>query len=341
MDSREELLRSGIEALETTLLGGPFQYSRGDVAAKSGMPDELNRMTWQALGFTTVDDEVLAFTDGDIKALHNVRELISTGFVDPEMLLAIGRFMGRTLSRLAQTEVELVVNRSASLAAESEAPGDMLAKELGLLTSSLTAAEELLVYVWRRHMAAAAARALRPLTSDSTRESTDQAVGFADLESFTSLTRTLDREELQGLINRFEQFTGDAVTANGGRVVKTVGDEVMFVADDLTSAAEIALALAEPPDDLPRMSVGVAYGPVLPWLGDVFGEVVNIAARLCGLANAGTVLIDRQIMKGLSGHEAYKIRKIPRQKVRGYSNLLAATLRRRDHRERRDPRDEP
>ncbi len=97
------------------------------------------------------------------------------------------------------------------------------------------------------------------------------------------------------LVQRFEGLASDVVTAGGGRVVKTVGDEVLFTADAPAAAALIALELSEQmavDDVVPDVRVGLAHGEVLRSLGDVYGPTVNLASRLTAMAQPGTVLTD-------------------------------------------------
>jgi hypothetical protein len=89
----------------------------------------------------------------------------------------------------------------------------------------LPAMERLQTYVWRRHLAAAAGRAMAG--SDETARGV-RAVGFADIVSFTRLTRRLTDAELGQLIERFEGMAADVVALNGGRVIKSIGDEVLI-----------------------------------------------------------------------------------------------------------------
>ena len=84
-----------------------------------------------------------------------------------------------------------------------------------------------------------------------------------------------------------------------------IGDEVLFVADEATAAAEIALRMtergADDQDRFPQVRAGMAHGAVVSRLGDVYGPVVNIAARLTSVARPGTVLVDRGAYEALSG----------------------------------------
>jgi adenylate cyclase len=120
-------------------------------------------------------------------------------------------------------------------------------------------------------------------------------VGFADLVSYTQLSQRLPQRELGVLVQRFEGLASDVVTAGGGRVIKTIGDEVLFTTDDPVSGAVIALSLSEAmavDDVVPDVRVGLAHGTVLRSLGDVYGPTVNLASRLTSLAQPGTVVTD-------------------------------------------------
>jgi adenylate cyclase len=133
------------------------------------------------------------------------------------------------------------------------------------------------------------------------------------------------------------------VVDHGGRVIKNIGDEVLFVADDVRGAAEAALTMtargADPDDDFPEVRAGLAYGEVVSRLGDVFGPTVNLASRLTSVARPGSVLIDRGAHDGLTGapeesdddereHAGFSFRRMRRTSVKGYSRLQAWVLRR-------------
>ena len=76
------------------------------------------------------------------------------------------------------------------------------------------------------------------------------------------------------------------------------------MADDPATAARIGLELAEAmagDPELPDVRVGIATGPVLYRMGDVFGRTVNLASRLTALAAPGTVLVDATTATALAG----------------------------------------
>jgi adenylate cyclase len=130
------------------------------------------------------------------------------------------------------------------------------------------------------------------------------AVGFADMVGFTMLSQHLRDDELAAVVARFEALAHDTVVALGGRVVKMIGDEVMFVVPTATGAASIGLSLAEAyagDELLSDVRVALAIGPVLIQDGDFYGPVVNLASRLVGVANPGTVLASDEFKVALEG----------------------------------------
>jgi len=160
---------------------------------------------------------------------------------------------------------------------------------------------KLIEYTWRRHLQAASRRALFADPS-ADGASANQAVGFADLVGYTALSQQLSEEALAAVVGRFEQLAYDVVAGAGGRVVKTIGDEVMYVVTDPSTAVHLALALADAYADddlLSQVRVGVATGPVLARDGDYFGPVVNLASRLVAIAYPGTVLVSADIHDAL------------------------------------------
>jgi len=145
---------------------------------------------------------------------------------------------------------------------------------------------------------------------------------FADMVGFTRTTRRRSTTALAELIERFGSSTTEVITEGKGRIVKTVGDEVLFVADDVGDGAAIALALqdrvrTEPA--LPPLRIGLATGPVLVRSGDVFGEVVDIAARLTAHARPDTVLVDRKAAEALAVDPRFALR--PLRPVPGNRHL--------------------
>ena len=311
------------EELETALLGAPCRLSREQVAEQVGVDIDEARTVWAALGFAEIPAGEQAFTEYDVEALRTALELRDSGVVDPDTLLVLARAMGQGLARLAEAQVEVFRGQAAGLSQEEATTAALEAAEV-----VLPRLESLVVHVWRRQFAAATERSFAALAADGHPE---LAVGFVDLVGFTQTSRESDAGDLQRLLERFERETALRVTSHGGRVVKTLGDAVLYVADSVVGAAEVALetvAAHEQDETLPEVRAGIALGPVLTRLGDVFGEPVNLASRLTDEARPSSVLVDRAAAAALADEASYKLVRLQHRSVRGYRALRPHVLRR-------------
>lgn len=320
--------RPDSKAIESTLLGGEALYTREQAVERSGTSLEFGTRIWRALGFPNSGEGTIAFTENDVEALRVTGDLIKDGVLDEEAAVRLARAMGQTMARLADWQTSIL---STLFYREDEAQGsDSLvnrAKEL------LPDVERLLLHIWRRQLAASTARTLAVLEngSDVAPNYYPLIVGFADLVSFTTLSRELDEIELSHVVEGFEATAADIVASGGGRVVKTLGDEVLYVADSARQAADIALRLASGVKthvEVPDVRVGVAYGPVLTMHGDVFGTTVNRSSRLTSFARPGTVLIDDALAELLKDEESLQVVKVRARHAHGLGQIQPYTLRR-------------
>lgn len=315
-----------VERVETTLLGGPHRYTRLEVIERTGMQPEEARRLWRALGFASVEDDDVSFTDGDIAALSQVNELIGSAPIDDEMLHAMTRVLGQTFSRLAAWQGQMVLDLILDSPELLDTPDEITS----LVNHLVQVLGDLQNYVWRRQLAGYLSRIASNASSEVGAEQT-MAVGFADLAQFTTFTRSATEAELRELLEAFESLSTEVVAEHRGRVVKTIGDEVLFVADSPADAALIALDLidaAEADNLLPPLRIGVAAGPVVARLGDVYGSTVNIASRLTSLSRPGTVLVDRVMAETLGDDTRFSLRSRRPESVRGFHHLRQWRLRR-------------
>ena len=145
--------------------------------------------------------------------------------------------------------------------------------------------EDLLVYVWRRHLAAAVSRVEALGANEDDLHTTQVTVGFADIVAFTALTNQLDHDRIGDLVEIFESRCADVVAGQHGRVIKSIGDAVLFVNEDPIRAydtAEGIIAVIGRDPRMPDVRVGLSTGSVVTRLGDVFGPPVNMAAAAHG-----------------------------------------------------------
>ncbi len=321
--------RQLVDLLEVFLLGEEPSLTGQQLADEVGIPFEDARLRWRSLGFSAVGADEPAFTHADLEALKLTQRLLEIGLIDPDDESALVRTLGRSFARLAEWQMALL--------GKVIDPDKMEVDQLREVMNEVTpAVESLQNYVWRRHTLAAASRLLLANPRDDAEGSEDDegetmGVGFADIVNYTRQSRSLSRSEVGRLIDRFEERALEITSANDGRIIKTIGDEVLFVADKPEDIARIGLELTEEgrgAKELPELRVGLAWGPALARLGDVLGPVVNVASRLTSTARPGTVLLDRALADELKENEAFKLRKLRRTSVKGYSKLEPWSLRR-------------
>lgn len=319
-------LAQALDTVERYLLGSAPSLTRGEVSERAGVPIEVAEELWRLLGFPHQPDDAKAFTEADVEALTYTRDLVRLGILSPERQAALVRTWGRSFARLAEWQTALLTD----VALESDDPVQQLTD---LAAEVLPRVEKLQDYVWRRHLASAGNRLMASDTAGS--DTSRLAVVFVDIVGFTSRSKELTESELVAWLEGFEAECSGLVVDHGGRVIKNIGDEVLFVADDVAQAADAALTMTARGDDeddvFPEVRAGLAYGDVVARLGDVFGPTVNIASRLTSLARPGTVLVDQGTHDALTDAEGFELRRLRRTSVKGYSHLQSWALRRPRH----------
>ena len=315
------------DTLSRIILGGDPSLNSQQIAEQVGMKPEEAQRLWRALGFPDAGQNT-AFLEADVQALKTVQAALDNDAMDMEMALRLTRALGNTMSRLADWQVSTLVETIESKVASGDVDS-RLGSALELTQTVGPAFEHLLVYAWRRHLAAAAVRIEALGAADDLLHSVI-TVGFADLVSFTALSNGIDDTSLAELVEVFESRCADLITAGGGRAIKTLGDAILFVAETPKDAAEIACQIIEDIGadvDLPDVRVGLATGTVISRLGDVFGPSVNLAARLTAVARRNRVIVDDATAAMLG--EDFDTRKLPMRSLRGIGNIEPVAVRRR------------
>lgn len=325
-----------VEQVERGLLQGPRRYTRLEIAERAGLQPGEARRLWRALGFASVDDDnATMFTEGDLEALKKTAILADFGIADQQMLLSMTRILGQTFSRLAEWQGRLLIELLAEHPQMLKSEDDVLR----FIDELVPVLESLQAFVWRRQLAAYFSRIA---SSDiNPNAETTAAVGFADMSGFTTLTRKATESELRELLDAFESMATEIVGSHNGRIVKALGDEVFFVAPTEHDAAEIALDLQEAADEderIPPLRIGLAAGPVVSRLGDVYGSTVNIASRLTSLCRPGWILIDRVMSEALADDPEFSLKPRRPESVRGFHHLYQWRLKRKQAREEKHTR---
>ena len=312
-------------------LGAPG-YRREDVARLAGIDHERSVKWWRAMGFAEVPEDVAAFAELDIEIAKRLAAVAGAGLVDDEAILRLARLLGASFSRIAEAQIALVEQLAAAFpGADSRRrrPGTPRQQLVAVVDESmLNLLEDSLVYVWRRHLMAALGHRL-----ETDVNTLDKAVGFADLSGFTKLSQRVSVERLGDLVDEFENTAFDVVSAHGGRAVKLIGDEMMFVADSLPVAVDIALDLAERLrviEGMPDIHCGIALGPTVAVGGDVFGRAANLAARLTTIARRGTIVIPSAAAGELAGRDDIELLPVRRTfDLKGIGDTRIVAIRRK------------
>jgi len=154
-----------------------------------------------------------------------------------------------------------------------------------------------------------------------------RAVLFADLGGSTRLYDELGDVDAHRIAAECTALISLEVQKHGGTVIKTIGDEVMSdfaTADEACEAAKsIQLTVAGPgaPGAKLGIHVGMHYGPVLVKDRDIFGDVVNLAARMVALAKTGQILTTREMVAAMTPGKT-ETRQIDRREVKGKADKI-------------------
>ena len=339
----EEIRRAEIEgwltplAIDRSLFTEQAVFSREVVAERSGVAPEVSARLWRALGFPDVPDGEPAFTEESVVVLRTLQERVERWFVRrdqspdeaTEALVQQVRALSGGFARVAEVLSDSVVD-------SVEAGREVGLDDATLATAYIDAFDwgslaPLFDYVLRLQMRDAVWRKLAIEDSSSTRPTL--SVGFLDLVGYTALSQILEDDELRELVGRFEALTHDTIAQLGGRVVKTIGDEVMFVSEAPEITAQIALRLTERTGNdgvLPDARAGLAYGSVVAREGDYYGSVVNLAHRLVELAYPGTVLVSAELHDAIVEDPTFAFGRARDRKIRDIGRVGTWPLRARD-----------
>lgn len=284
-------------AAERVIAGGTERLTLDEAIARAGIDHALGCRVWRALGLVVPEPEALVCSERDVD-LFAFFSLAAATFGE-EPALALMRTMGASLTRLADAAVSGTrAVLEAPMRSEGGSSADIARTFVEVAETVVPPLYPMLETV-HRHLLVASGRRYSAWGIAPTAESTsDAVVGFADLVGFTSASQHLSAAELQQLVNRFEERALVATSRPGARLVKTIGDEVMFVAGSAADAVDIGNELLDDPA-VPPLRIGLAAGEIVTHEGDVYGPVVNLAARLVALAEPDQILCDAEAARRL------------------------------------------
>lgn len=283
------------------LVNPPGTMTLREISTRLGIPlgDLEDAVRAQGLPVPDPDDRVM--TDDDERAMGLV--LPGRALFPEDVALQLLRVMGSSVARIAEACVAAYLDSVERVMQEDGVSELEMAISVREAVGTVDRLADALRPMLARHLHQAIWRSREARRGVTDYRTVRMAVGFVDLVGYTPLSRSLSTADLADLVGTFEAAAYNSAAAHDGRVVKLIGDEVMFVALDVEAACQIALALVDHPEirasgAAPRG--GVAAGELLMRDGDYFGPVVNMASRVADLAVPLEVLATTAVHDALS-----------------------------------------
>jgi adenylate cyclase len=323
--SLEQMLAADRAGLITGLAGdlalrpGPRLTAR-EIAARYTLELDYVLKLSLAIGLPPPSPDTPVYTEDDAGMF--AASIGGAALFGESAALRFTRVVGSSLARIAEAAVSLFqvhVERPLQESGETELG---LAQQNLRGIASLEIVRNMLQMLFSAHVETAIRRfrEARPRRADTAR----MAVGFVDLVGFTTLSRNVSALELAAVVERFEEAAYDIASARDGRVVKLVGDEVMFVTRDPVAACDIALSLVErfAGDASVTPRGGLAFGELLVRGGDYYGPVVNLAARVAQIAVPNELLVTSAVAHAASG-AALRFEPAGKRMLKGFDEPVA------------------
>jgi adenylate cyclase len=213
-----------------------------------------------------------------------------------EATLQLARVTGNAMARLAETLVGVFRLQVELPRRAAGRPYVEVVKEYSELTETLLPSFVATLDAALRRQIVAVAERVWSTDPERSVVTVQRTVGFVDLVGYTTAAASLSLRELTHVLVEFDLRTSDIVAGGGGQIVKTIGDEAMFVTEHAGDACRIALALVDAGGGtLPPVRVGLATGEMASVFGDLYGADVNLAARLVGAAEPSTALVSERV----------------------------------------------
>lgn len=275
------------------VLGG--SHTAEEVQAETGLPADTMILMRRLVGLPTPQPSDRVFSDEDVSAARSAKQFLDAGF-SQDSIAEITRVVGEGMARLAATI-------TAAFAETFLSPGDneeAVAARFETMAQELTPVfEPVLLAAFTAQLRDNVGRAMlgrAQLEAGDVTGAQDVAVAFADLVGFTRLGGQVELRELGSVAGRLAALA-TSVTSPPVRLIKTIGDAAMFVSPDPTPLVTVALELVAAVEaaGLPSLRAGIALGPAVVRAGDYFGNSVNLASRVTGVARPGSVLCTQEV----------------------------------------------
>ncbi len=324
-----ERLRDQDPALLITMpaqrhVGGEPRHTEREIAQRAGIDLGLADRLRRAMGLPAVDPDERSLGDADMESLRLADQYLQAGMAE-EDVIAVTRVLGRGLGQAAGVMRQVAMR----MALEPGLSERQLAERFSAIAAMLTPQtvpimEQTLKLQLRQMLSTEVARATERL-SGSLPGAREIGVAFADLVGFTRLGEDVPPEELGAVASRLEDLAGD-VLCPPVRIVKTIGDAVMYVSEEPRALLEASIDLSavadEQGEEFPQLRVGLAAGPAMNRAGDWFGRPVNLASRVTAIARPGSVVCTEAV-RDAAGDEGLRYSFIGARKLKGVPGSIA------------------
>ena len=293
-----------------------------DAADRTGLEAALIERFWTSLGLPATAFEGL--TEDDIEALEYVGAILDAGF-PLVAFLQLCRVYGQALSQIADAEVRLFHLYVHEPLIREGVPGLEMAEEMeDLVRALLPLSSPVMDFVHQRFLRHFVEQdVVGHMESALEDEDVDLgrvrvAIAFADLAGYTRFTEEEGEEEALSSVERFVEGVTNTLPEDA-RVVKTIGDEVMVVGQDVGALVDWAVGFTLLFDERPEPRIGVHYGTTLYRDGDYFGRDVNLTSRVVARARGGEVLVSDAVTDALSASPHLRFEEIGQVKLKGFA----------------------
>jgi adenylate cyclase len=291
-----------------------------DVAAEVDMEEKLIERLWLAIGLPA--DELDRLTEEDVQALRYLSSVLSSGF-PLVALLQLTRVYGQSLAQIADAEVRLFHLYVHEPLMREGIPGLQMAEEMEHLARDLLPlASPIMDYVHQRFLQHFVEQDMVGHMENEMEGETDLgrvrvAIAFADLAGYTRFTEEEGEEEALSSVERFVEGVTNTLPEDA-RVVKTIGDAVMVVGQDISALVDWAVGFTSLFEERPQPRIGVHWGTTLYRDGDYFGRDVNLTSRVVARARGGEVLVTDSVVEAVSDSGHLSFEGIGQVKLKGF-----------------------
>jgi adenylate cyclase len=302
----------------TLLRRSLWTFTARDIADRAGVDLEQVLQVSRVAGLPIPDPDEPAYREADVEA---VRLFVAAfDFFGEAATIEFTRSIGLALATIADSAMATFGINVAERFDERGVREVDQARASTMAAEMLTGQVPKVIEALFLHHAEVASQ--RSIASAGTAAHTARlAVGFVDIVESTALVQRLTPDVLAQAIGAFEQHATEIVGSRNGRVVKTLGDEVMFVSPDVSAACDIALTLRDrmmADEHIAGVRGAIAFGALVRGYGDFYGPEVTAAARAEKVADPGAIVVTASVRDAVG--DAFTFTSIGAHELRGFAD---------------------